>query len=86
MILVMFNYFLLIGLGVIPAVFSLIDMVFPWPYMITLSIKLQEQIHLRLLDNLDDQYSQKSLGVELSTFVQGIIFVIWFFIAQFNIK
>lgn len=86
MILVMFNYFLLIGLGVIPAVFSLIDMVFPWPYMITLSIKLQEQIHLRLLDNLDDQYSQKSFGVELSTFVQGIIFVIWFFIAQFNIK
>jgi hypothetical protein len=40
MLLIMFNYLLLIGIGVIPAVLSLIDMVFPWPYVVFLSIKM----------------------------------------------
>ena len=54
MLLIMFNYLLLIGIGVIPAVLSLIDMVFPWPFAVYMSIKLQEQDHEKLLDKLDE--------------------------------
>jgi hypothetical protein len=40
MLLSALNYILLIVVGVIPTVLSLIDMMYPWPFGITLSIKL----------------------------------------------
>jgi hypothetical protein len=86
MILSMLNYLLLIAIGAIPAMLSLIDMIFPWPFAVYMSIKMQEQDHTKLLTRLDDKFAHTSFAVELCAFLQGIIFVCWFFIAQYNIK
>ena len=41
LILGMCNYFILVAVGAIPAMLALIDMIFPWPFSVYMSIKMQ---------------------------------------------
>ena len=80
-----FNYFNLVAIGMLPAIFSIINMMSNWPFFLKLSFDLQDNAR-RLPDRINDLHQSYAFEIEITILLEGLIFVALFFVSQYFIK
>ena len=86
MLLSYYNYFNLVAIGMLPAIFSIINMMSNWPFFIKISFDLQDNERPHLPDRINDLHQSYAFEIEITMMLEGLIFVALFFISQYFAK
>lgn len=86
MVLKYYNYFNLVAIGMLPAIFSIIDIMCNWPFFIKISFDLQDNGRQALPERINDLHQSYAFEIEITIMMEGLIFVALFFISQYFIK